>query len=229
MQEMTIILELKLLADVGLVGFPNAGKSSLLELFTNARPKIAPYPFTTKIPNLGVLRVDDEKDFIIADIPGIIEGASEGAGLGIRFLKHISRTSALLFMIDCSDEEEKCLSAYKSLLKEIENFGADLDKKPRIVLCNKIDVEGATEKAKLVEEEIHKIDKNIVVIPISVAARINVERARRTIIEFVDKLDAFRQAGKKIHPAEDEKKGKSSFLESRSVDESMEIQYPGQE
>ena len=228
-EERELRVELSVMADLGLVGFPNAGKSSLLELFTNARPKIAPYPFTTKIPNLGVLRVDDEKDFIIADIPGIIEGASEGAGLGIRFLKHISRTSALLFMIDCSDEEEKCLSAYKSLLKEIENFGADLDKKPRIVLCNKIDVEGATEKAKLVEEEIHKIDKNIVVIPISVAARINVERARRTIIEFVDKLDAFRQAGKKIRPAEDEKKGKSSFLESRSVDESMEVQYPGQE
>ena len=87
------------MADVGLVGFPNAGKSSLLDFFTNARPKIAPYPFTTKVPNLGVLHVDSDADIIIADIPGIIEGASEGAGLGIRFLKHISRTVALLFMI----------------------------------------------------------------------------------------------------------------------------------
>ncbi|HZK19210.1 MAG TPA: GTPase ObgE, partial [Treponemataceae bacterium] len=91
-------VELSIMADVGLVGFPNAGKSSLLEFFTNARPKIAPYPFTTKIPNLGVLRIDDERDIVIADIPGIIKGASEGVGLGFRFLKHISRTAALVFI-----------------------------------------------------------------------------------------------------------------------------------
>ena len=97
-------VELSIMADVGLVGFPNAGKSSLLTAFTNARPKIAPYPFTTKIPNLGVLNADKERDIIIADIPGIIEGASDGAGLGIRFLKHISRTACLIFMIDASDQ-----------------------------------------------------------------------------------------------------------------------------
>ncbi len=142
----TLRLELSIMADVGLVGFPNAGKSSLLDAFTNARPKIAPYPFTTKIPNLGVLRADSERDIIIADIPGIIEGAADGAGLGIRFLKHISRTACLLFMIDCSDDT--CFSAYETLKKELEGFSKELLKKPRIVLCNKIDVEDARERAE---------------------------------------------------------------------------------
>jgi GTP-binding protein len=96
-------VELQIMADIGLVGFPNAGKSSLLDRFTNARPKIAPYPFTTKIPNLGVLTFDD-RDVIIADIPGLIEGASQGAGLGFRFLKHISRTQALAFLIDLGED-----------------------------------------------------------------------------------------------------------------------------
>ena len=117
-------LELSIMADVGLVGFPNAGKSSLLTAFTNARPKIAPYPFTTKIPNLGVLRVDDEQDIIIADIPGIIKGASEGVGLGFDFLKHISRTACLLFMIDCSDTNY--LTAYETLCNELKIYSPEL-------------------------------------------------------------------------------------------------------
>ena len=152
-------IELSIMADVGLVGFPNAGKSSLLTAFTNARPKIAPYPFTTKIPNLGVLRVDNERDVIIADIPGIIEGASEGAGLGFQFLKHISRTSCLLFMIDCSDENY--LSAYDTLCAEISSYSQELAAKPRIVLCNKIDVEGAAERAREIASKIRKTDSRV--------------------------------------------------------------------
>jgi len=118
-RERKLKIELSLIADIGLVGFPNAGKSSLLDYFTNARPKIASYPFTTKIPNLGVLRVN-ERDLIIADIPGIIEGAHEGAGLGLRFLKHISRTACLAFMVDLSDENWK--TAFPTLLNELEQF-----------------------------------------------------------------------------------------------------------
>ncbi|MCL2175651.1 MAG: GTPase ObgE [Treponema sp.] len=133
-----IKVELQIMADIGLVGFPNAGKSSLLNHFTNARPKIAAYPFTTKIPNLGVLTIDD-RDVIIADIPGLIEGASQGAGLGIRFLKHISRTQALAFLIDLSDDNY--LSAFDILLNELKSFSEDLPKKKRILVGTKTDLE----------------------------------------------------------------------------------------
>ena len=141
--------ELQIMADVGLVGFPNAGKSSLLDKYTNARPKIAPYPFTTKIPNLGVLSLGktaagnpwDSRDIVIADIPGLIEGASEGAGLGHRFLKHISRTQALIFLIDLS--EENYLSAFDILYRELENFSPALTAKKRIICGSKLDLEGA--------------------------------------------------------------------------------------
>ncbi|QQO11137.1 GTPase ObgE [Breznakiella homolactica] len=131
-------VELQVMADVGFVGFPNAGKSSLLERFTNARPKIAPYPFTTKIPNLGVLTLG-ERDIILADIPGLIEGASGGAGLGIRFLKHISRTAGLAFLIDLSEDNYR--EAFSVLFKELEAFSPDLVAKPRIIVGTKLDLE----------------------------------------------------------------------------------------
>jgi GTP-binding protein len=134
---------LEIMADIGLVGFPNAGKSSLLDNITNARPKIAPYPFTTKIPNLGVLtltaRDDTERtDIVIADIPGLIEGASGGAGLGIQFLKHISRTAALAFLIDLSDENFR--QAFDILLAELNTFSGELLKKSRLVVGTKLDL-----------------------------------------------------------------------------------------
>jgi len=136
-------VELQLLADIGLVGFPNAGKSSLLDKFTNARPKIAPYPFTTKIPNLGVLSLGipdmDSRDIIIADIPGLIEGASQGLGLGIRFLKHVSRTAALAFLIDLG--EDNFLEAFDILHKELEAFSPDLVAKKRVIIGTKLDLE----------------------------------------------------------------------------------------
>ena len=135
-------VELQIMADVGLVGFPNAGKSSLLDRFTNARPKIAAYPFTTKIPNLGVLTVGggDEggRDVIIADIPGLIEGASDGAGLGIRFLKHISRTQALAFLVDLG--EDNFLDAFDVLKHELEAFSPELLQKQRLLVGTKTDL-----------------------------------------------------------------------------------------
>ncbi len=130
-------VELQMMADIGFVGLPNAGKSSLLDKFTNARPKIAPYPFTTKIPNLGVLTLGD-RDIILADIPGIIEGASEGAGLGIRFLKHIARTAVLAVLIDLSDDEY--LSRFELLVNELAAFSPELAAKPRVVVGNKLDL-----------------------------------------------------------------------------------------
>ncbi|MDR2417644.1 MAG: GTPase ObgE [Treponema sp.] len=148
-------VELQLMADIGLVGFPNAGKSSLLNRYTNARPKIASYPFTTKIPNLGILTIDDQ-DIILADIPGLIEGASSGQGLGIHFLKHISRTTALAFLIDLS--EDNYLDAFDVLYRELASFSDALVQKPRLLIGTKLDIEGTTErferlKAKYVTEE----------------------------------------------------------------------------
>ncbi len=136
-------IELQLIADIGFVGFPNAGKSSLLDFFTNARPKIAPYPFTTKIPNLGMLTIH-ERDIVLADIPGIIEGASEGHGLGIRFLKHISRTAALAFLVDLSDENWR--EALGILLEELRSFSPDLAEKKRLLVATKLDLPEAAER-----------------------------------------------------------------------------------
>jgi GTP-binding protein len=145
---MRLKVELRILADIGLVGLPNAGKSSLLEKFTNARPKIAPYPFTTKIPNLGVLTLGagggEERDIVLADIPGLIEGASEGSGLGLRFLKHISRTSGLLFLIDLSDDTYS--HAFDILYNELRAFSPELTGKKRIVVGTKTDLEGTSER-----------------------------------------------------------------------------------
>lgn len=142
-EQASLRVELRIIADIGLVGFPNAGKSSLLDRFTNARPKIAPYPFTTRIPNLGVLRVDD-RDIILADIPGLIEGASGGLGLGIRFLKHISRTSALLFLVDLS--ADNFLEAFRVLCAELEAFSPALIQKPRLIVGTKLDLDGTGER-----------------------------------------------------------------------------------
>lgn len=136
--EKTVILELKLLADVGLVGFPNAGKSTLLSAISAAKPKIADYPFTTLQPNLGIVSYHDEKSFVMADIPGIIEGASEGKGLGLRFLRHIERNAVLLFMIPA--DTNNIIDDYNILLRELEQFNPDLVDKPRVLAITKSDM-----------------------------------------------------------------------------------------
>lgn len=144
-EESWFILELKLLADVGLVGFPNAGKSTLLATITSAKPKIANYAFTTLEPNLGIVRYYDDQSFVMADIPGIIEGAHEGKGIGIRFLRHIERNSVLLFMV--SAEEEDIASGYETLLNELREYNPELLVKDRVLAVTKCDlIEKADEK-----------------------------------------------------------------------------------
>ena len=138
MQEMTIILELKLLADVGLVGFPNAGKSTLVSALSNAKPKIANYPFTTMEPSLGIVGYRDNKSFVMADIPGIIEGAAEGKGLGLRFLRHIERNSLLLFMVPGDTDDIK--REYEILLGELRQFNPELLQKHRVLAVTKCDL-----------------------------------------------------------------------------------------
>ena len=135
---MTIILELKLLADVGLVGFPNAGKSTLVSALSNARPKIANYPFTTMEPSLGIVAYRDGKSFVMADIPGIIEGASEGRGLGLRFLRHIERNSLLLFMVPGDTDDIR--HEYDILLNELQQFNPEMLSKHRVLAVTKCDL-----------------------------------------------------------------------------------------
>ena len=136
--ERWVIIELKILADVGLVGFPNAGKSTLLSVVSAAKPEIADYPFTTLVPNLGMVRYRDDKSFVMSDIPGIIEGASQGKGLGIRFLRHIERNSILLFMIPCDCDDIK--AQYKILLNELKQYNPELLDKERILAITKCDI-----------------------------------------------------------------------------------------
>jgi len=163
-QEKTILIELKLIADVGLVGFPNAGKSTLISKISAAKPKIADYAFTTLIPNLGIVRYKEYDSFVVADIPGIIEGASSGKGLGIQFLQHIERTRILLFLIDSTNlinakTKKEILESYEILLKELKDYEADLLDKPRIICFTKVDaitedVKKKLEKVKTKEEKI---------------------------------------------------------------------------
>lgn len=148
-EEGSFILELKLLADVGLVGFPNAGKSTLLAAISAAKPKIADYPFTTLVPNLGIVKYRDDRSFIMADIPGIIEGASEGKGLGHRFLRHIERNSMLMFMVPADSND--IADEYRILLNELEEYNPELLDKQRLLVitkCDLLDVELTTEIKK---------------------------------------------------------------------------------
>ena len=154
-QEMTVIMELKLLADVGLVGLPNAGKSTLLSVVSAAKPKIANYPFTTLVPNIGIVSYRDNQSFVMADIPGIIEGASEGKGLGFRFLRHIERNSLLLFIVPADADD--VTKEFQLLLKELVNFNPELADKQRVLAitkCDMLDEELMAEMEKTLPKEV---------------------------------------------------------------------------
>ena len=179
MQEMTIILELKLLADVGLVGFPNAGKSTLVSALSNARPKIANYPFTTMEPSLGIVGYRDNQSFVMADIPGIIEGASEGKGLGLRFLRHIERNSLLLFMVPGDTEDIR--KEYNILLNELRKFNPELLDKHRVLAVTKCDLldEELVEMLRTeVEEQLKADGENIPVVFISAVAQMHLDKLK---------------------------------------------------
>jgi GTP-binding protein len=149
-EQRNLKLELKLLADIGIVGFPNAGKSTLISRISAAKPKIADYPFTTLIPNLGVVSYAEHKTFVVADIPGLIEGAHTGAGLGINFLKHIERTSILLYLIDISPTGGKdSLAEFDILRNELNKFSPDLLDKPDLIALNKIDTLGEDDQKEI--------------------------------------------------------------------------------
>ena len=172
-EERTIELELKLIADVGLVGFPNAGKSTLLSVLSEARPKIADYPFTTLEPNLGVVSFSDYRSFVMADIPGIIEEAHKGKGLGAQFLRHIERNNVLLFVL--SVESDVCYE-YEALLNELQAYRKDLLDKPKIIALSKMDIK---QDFKLKKDL--RLPKDIPVIPISSATGYGLDQLREAL------------------------------------------------
>jgi len=146
-EEKWLILELKLLADVGLIGFPNAGKSTLISVISSAKPKIADYPFTTLVPNLGVVKLKDHKSCVVADIPGLIEGAHTGAGLGVSFLRHIERTRIFLHLVDVSDMADDAIARYLKIRRELGMYSSELLLKPETVVATKLD--SVTDKTRL--------------------------------------------------------------------------------
>ena len=174
-EQQQIELELKVLADIGLVGFPNAGKSTFISVVSNAKPKISDYPFTTLIPNLGIVKHSDYSSFVLADIPGLIEGASKGKGLGFQFLKHIERTKILAFMIDVNSEDIN--KEFNVLCNELSSFKESLLDKPKVLFITKIDT--AHSKKKL------KLPKNIEIIKISSINKINLDDAINCMSKYL--------------------------------------------
>ncbi len=182
-EERWVIIELKVLADVGLVGFPNAGKSTFLSVVSAAKPEIADYPFTTLTPNLGIVKYHDDQSFCIADIPGIIEGASEGKGLGLRFLRHIERNSILLFMVSCENIDVK--EQYKVLLEELKKYNPELLDKKRILAVTKCD---------MLDEDMMKqmkrtLPRTIPTIMISAVSGYNIQQLKDLIFQKLNEVD----------------------------------------
>lgn len=186
-ETLTVRLELRLLADVGLLGMPNAGKSTLIAAISNARPKIADYPFTTLHPNLGVVRVGPEKSFVVADIPGLIEGAAEGAGLGHTFLRHLQRTRLLLHIIDLApfDDSVDPVAQAKAIVAELKKYDKALYDKPRWLVLNKLDMVPAEERAARVKDFVKRYRWKGPVFEISALTREGCEPLIRAIYDHV--------------------------------------------
>ncbi len=181
--EITIQLELKLLADVGLVGFPNAGKSTLISSISSAKPKIADYPFTTLVPNLGIVRYKEYKNFTVADIPGLIQGAHEGKGLGVQFLRHVERTKVLAFLIECFSSDPK--NDFEVLLHELELYNPGMLKKPRIVVLTKIDTIDDAERKRISKIKFGRTP----VLLISSVSREGLDTFVTTCWKFIEKVN----------------------------------------
>jgi GTP-binding protein len=206
-------LELKLLADVGLVGYPNVGKSTLISRISAARPKIADYPFTTLQPNLGVVAVGqppEERSFVVADIPGLIEGAHSGAGLGIQFLRHIERTRLLVHLVDVSDASGRPdpVKDVEVINKELESFGAGLEDKPMIMAASKIDV---ANKEKLAKLKRYCKKQGLELFPISAVTGKGIDELKYAIAEKLDEVKA------SIESDEAGQKGSTSVVEETEL------------
>ena len=183
----TLRLELKVLADVGLLGLPNAGKSTLIRSVSAAKPKVADYPFTTLVPNLGVVRVAKHRSFVIADIPGLIEGASDGAGLGIRFLKHLTRTRLLLHLVDIAPiDESDPVSSAKAIISELERFSPTLAERDRWLVLNKIDVLPPEQAERVCDRIVAELDWQGPVFRVSALAGDGTDALCQTIMKRIE-------------------------------------------
>ena len=181
-QYLKLKLELKLLADVGIIGLPNAGKSTLISVISSATPKIADYPFTTLNPTLGVVQPDQDESFVVADIPGLIEGAHKGAGLGIRFLRHIERTRILIHLVDASViDPQNPLANYETINRELACYNPLLTEKPQILVLNKMDIPGTEHIPEIIQEAV--TDRPVMMI--SAAARKGIEALKLKIVEYL--------------------------------------------
>lgn len=188
-EERTVILELKLLADVGLVGFPNVGKSTILSILSDAKPKIANYHFTTLKPNLGVVRVDTEQSFVIADIPGLIEGAHKGAGLGLDFLRHIERTRVLVHVLDASGQEGRNpIEDFYKINDELYKYNEKLKEKKQIIVPNKMDLPESKEWLIRIKEEFES--KGYKIYPISAATGEGIDKLKYAMWEMISKIES---------------------------------------
>lgn len=212
-QYRAVRLELKVLADVGLLGMPNAGKSTFITAVSNARPKIADYPFTTLHPHLGVVRVGPEQSFVVADIPGLIEGASEGAGLGHLFLRHLSRTSLLLHIIDCAplDPDTDSVAEARALVAELAKYDDELAKKTRWVVLNKIDLVPEDEREELIARFRAELGDDRPLFVMSAATR---EGCETLIKAIAQELDTKRREAQQIEEQRDDVR----FAETHEVE-----------
>jgi GTP-binding protein len=195
-------LELKVLADVGLLGMPNAGKSTLISAVSNARPRIADYPFTTLHPNLGVVRVGPEQSFVIADLPGLIEGASEGAGLGHLFLRHLQRTRLLLHVVDVApfDESVDPVAQARAIVNELKKYDESLYKKPRWLVLNKLDMVPVEERAALVKDFVKRLRFKGPVFQISALNREGCEPLVKAVFQHIHAAQAVENTPVEVDP-----------------------------
>lgn len=196
-EEKWVELELKLIADIGIVGFPNAGKSTLISVLTKARPKVADYPFTTLSPVLGVMHIDYGKSVVLADIPGLIEGASKGQGLGHHFLRHIERTKALIHLIDISDFRERDpIEAFEIINREMEKYSPELVKKPQIIVGNKIDI--LSDRTEIERLRKYFENKGYKFLPVSLATLEGIDKLKKEIVNLYKSLKEGEKKNEKV-------------------------------
>ena len=189
--ELNLTLELKLLADVGLVGFPSVGKSTFLSVVTAAKPKIAAYPFTTLSPNIGVVKLKDGRSFVIGDMPGIIEGAAEGVGLGLQFLRHIERTKVLLHVLDMSGIEGRDpFEDYQTIQEELRNHDSSILNKPQLIIANKMDMPDSIDHLALFKEQMAQIDEDYELFEVSTIKNQGIDEVLYRAIELVEEYEA---------------------------------------